>query len=83
MRLWELREGSFVKAFSTAGTRQSADSIQIVPLGSPNLPLPVKFQHPFHEFTLDIGQQLVVLVAVDLTRFAAILCVVVDFAHDF
>lgn len=66
--LWELREGAFVKAFASTRPRV-ADSIQVIPLVSPELPTPIKFQDPFHEFTLDLGQQLIALVAVDLARF--------------
>ncbi|KAG8685944.1 hypothetical protein FRC11_009798 [Ceratobasidium sp. 423] len=72
--LWELREGSFISAYSTqsstSGThgRNLPNAIQVVPLDAQELPKPMKFGLTFHEFTLDLSQELVVLAVVDLPR---------------
>ncbi|CAE6433937.1 unnamed protein product [Rhizoctonia solani] len=64
--LWELRDGSFISAYSTIRNRKLADAIQVVPLDGQELPKPVKFELEFHEFTIDLSQKLVVLATVDL-----------------
>ncbi|CUA67602.1 Piezo-type mechanosensitive ion channel homolog [Arabidopsis thaliana] [Rhizoctonia solani] len=58
--LWELREGSFISAYSTLNGKL-ADAIQLIPLDSQELPKPIKFEFVFHEFTVDLSQKLVVL----------------------
>ncbi|KAH7337140.1 hypothetical protein B0J17DRAFT_666404 [Rhizoctonia solani] len=63
--LWELREGSFVSAYSTSRGRKQPDAIQVIPLDSQELPKPMKFELIFHEFTIDLSQKLVVLAVVD------------------
>ncbi|KAL5632756.1 hypothetical protein ACGC1H_005639 [Rhizoctonia solani] len=63
--LWELREGSFISAYSTIHGRKLADAIQVIPLDSQELPKPIKFDFTFHEFTIDLSQKLVVLAVVD------------------
>ncbi|KAJ1303184.1 hypothetical protein OPQ81_011383 [Rhizoctonia solani] len=66
--LWELREGSFISAYSTSPGRKLADAIQVVPLDTQTLPKPMKFGLTFNEFTLDLSQKLVVLAVVDVPR---------------
>ncbi|CAE6402114.1 unnamed protein product [Rhizoctonia solani] len=63
--LWELREGSFISAYSTIHGRKLADAIQVIPLGSQELPKPIKIDFTFHEFTIDLSQKLVVLAVID------------------
>ncbi|CAE6419591.1 unnamed protein product [Rhizoctonia solani] len=72
--LWELREGSFISAYSTQSNASSTHSrklpnaLQVIPLDVQELPKPMKFGLTFHEFTLDLSQELVVLAVVDLPR---------------
>ncbi|CAE6490018.1 unnamed protein product, partial [Rhizoctonia solani] len=66
--LWELREGSFISAYSTTRDPKLADAIQVVQLDVQQLPKPIKFGLNFHEFTLDLSQELVVLAVADLPR---------------
>lgn len=67
--LWELREGAYVTAFPSPASRGQSDSFRLIPLGSPTLlPPAVNFHTDFHEFTLDLKQELAVLVAVDTGR---------------
>ncbi|CAE6445176.1 unnamed protein product [Rhizoctonia solani] len=63
--LWELREGSFVSAYSTSRGRKEPDAIQVVPLDGHELPKPITFERTFHEFTIDLSQKLVILAVVD------------------
>jgi hypothetical protein len=77
MLLWELRDGAYIKAFSSSGSAfLDPDLLQVVPLGFPDLPPPVKFHITFHEFTVDLRQELVVLVEVDRNRSVQSLSVV-------
>ncbi|CAE6373707.1 unnamed protein product [Rhizoctonia solani] len=66
--LWELREGSFISAYSTTRGPKLADALQVVPLDTQQLPKPIEFGLNFDEFTLDLSQELVVLAVVDLPR---------------
>jgi hypothetical protein len=79
--LWELREGSFISAYSTTRRPKLADAIQVVPLNAQGLPKPIKFGIEFHEFTLDLSQELVVLAVVDLPRFVSNSLTSIIFTH--
>ncbi|KAG8753069.1 hypothetical protein FRC11_007747 [Ceratobasidium sp. 423] len=66
MSLWELREGYYVVAFSSApALAWGPDSLQLTPLGYPETQELITLPSVFHEFTLDFEQELVVLVKTD------------------
>ncbi|KAG8759392.1 hypothetical protein FRC12_009766 [Ceratobasidium sp. 428] len=59
---WELRDGVFAKAFGTQGTRVgSPHSVLILPLDVDGARTRINFGMTFNEFTMDLGQGLVVL----------------------
>ncbi|CAE6523533.1 unnamed protein product [Rhizoctonia solani] len=61
----ELREGNYAIAFSSTGSLRTFDSLQIIPLSSLNNPNLTQFQSDFQDFTVDFGQDLVILVSND------------------
>ncbi|KAH7345506.1 hypothetical protein B0J17DRAFT_764149 [Rhizoctonia solani] len=68
MLLWELREGNYAVAFSSVpGTLLAPDSLQMSHIDFPGASNTITFHRDFHEFTFDLGQELVVLLRTDPT----------------
>lgn len=61
---WELRDGAYIKAYSESGGDEFSDSLEIIPLRSPSMLYSTHFRCNFQDFTVDLRQQLAVLVGV-------------------
>lgn len=59
---WDLRDGVFIKDYSASGDDDIMDSLELIPLDSPNTPSSVCFHYNFQDFSIDLSQGLAILV---------------------